>query len=683
MQTKIVKENGVNHLAVDGKILDTVAFKSFRPTPNNVGDFYTAGVRIFHLYCSGLPSGLKMPYSLYGETWFGDGDYRFEGLDRQMEMFLSAAPDAKFFINLHVDVRPWWLEQNPGNANSFTHLSQIAGNEKWRQDTADYIQAFIRYAESKYDDKILGYWILGGYTTEWFSGKDKEASHPVKLEAYRKYTGDPDILIPDQEALAKPKEQIFLDPAEDAEVIRYRKFHASLIADLVIGFCKAAKEALDYRKVVGLFFGYIMELSGGYIWNSGHLELDKVNECPYVDLIATPSSYQFRLYDDGTAYMILTDTLDLHSKAYFSSFDNLTFLTPTALQNPRRLCDDPMTTTAMESLVKDFGRKDLLNTREKTIHCMRREMMGRLAKRCGTWWFDMLEGWYYDDGLMQEVSELARRSESLLHKPRHSASEICVFVGTQSMYFVNKFSNLNTEVLTAQRGDLSRIGAPYDLFSMSDLFRVDISQYKLVIFLNAYSLRQDERDYINSTVKADGRSILFVGPADYINFDGKSRERMSALAEMDIDLLEKDEATVRAFNVNYGYAEAKNPTPYVREEGVQVLGRFSDSRRCALALREREDYKVFFSALGHISHVVFRQIAKMSGVHIYAEDGVFTYVNDALVGVYNTGAEETVVTLREDGVYTELFSGKTYQTRNKQVTLPTGTSPAQMLIIKP
>ena len=230
-------------------------------------------------------------------------------------------------------------------------------------------------------------------------------------------------------------------------------------------------------------------------------------------------------------------------------------------------------------------------------------------------------------------------------------------------------------------GDLSRIGAPYDLFSMSDLRRVDVSRYKLFIFLNAYSLTDEERNYINGTLKAGGRSLLFVGPADYVNFDGVSRDRMSALAEMDIDLLPKDEATVRAFNVSYGYEEAKNPTPFVKEDGVKVLGRFADSRKCALALREREDYKVFYSALGHISHAVFRQIAKLSGVHIYAENGVFTYVNDALLGVYNTGAEETEVILREDGVYTELFSGKTYTTYNRQIQLPTGESPAQMLVL--
>jgi len=683
METKIVKVGGVNHFCVDGKIIDTVAFKSFRPTLNNVGDFYKAGVRIFHVYCSGLKSGIKMPYSAYGETWFGDGDYRFEGFDRQMEMFIQAAPEAYLFINLHVDVRQWWLDQNPGNADSFTHLSQIAGNEKWRRDTENYIKAFIAYAEEKYGDRIVGYWLLGGYTTEWFSAHDMAETHPVKLEAFRKYMADPNAEIPTAEEMEKPNEQIFLDPVKDKLIIDYQKFHAKLISGLVIDFCKAAKEACNFKKIVGVFFGYIMELQwGDKLWRYGHLDLDSVNESPFVDLIATPSSYRFRLYDDGSAYMILTDSLDLHEKAYFASFDNLTFLTPTALDHPRRLCNDPESAEAMAALQTKFGRKDLLDTREKTFHGMRREMMTRLAKRCGTWWFDMLEGWYYDDGLMEEVSRLVKNSASLLEKPRHSASEICVFVGTEPMYYVNKTSGINAEGLCYQRGALSRIGAPYDLFSMSDLKRVDASKYKLFIFLNAYSLREDERTYINNTLKGGGRSLLFVGPCDYINEDGVSEERMSALCEMKIGLLEKDEAQVRAFNSQYGYGDAKNPTPYVSATDVRVLGRFSESRKCALAVKENADYNVFFSALGNMSHQVLRGVAKMAGVHIYVEEGVFTYINDTVAGVYNTNAATTEITLPADGEYTELFSGKTYKTQNKKVVLPTDECPAQMLVLK-
>ena len=68
METKIVKKDGVNHISVDGKIIDAVAFKSFRPTLNNVNDFYKSGVRIFHAFVSGLKSGIKMPYSASGKS---------------------------------------------------------------------------------------------------------------------------------------------------------------------------------------------------------------------------------------------------------------------------------------------------------------------------------------------------------------------------------------------------------------------------------------------------------------------------------------------------------------------------------------------------------------------------------------------------------------------------------------
>jgi len=680
METKIIQKNGTNHICVDGKIIDSVAFKTFRPTPNNVGDFYRAGVRLFHVYCSGLPSGLKMPYSLYGETWFGDGDYRFENFDRQMEMFLTAAPDAYFFINLHVDVRPWWLEQNPGNADSFTHLSQIAGNEQWRRDTEAYIKAFIAYAEEHYGDKIIGYWLLGGATTEWFSVKDREESHPAKLAAFRKYMGDPTVDIPPMEERNKPEEQIFLNPETDATLINYRRFHAELISGLVLDYCRTAKEQLQNRKLVGVFFGYIMELENP--WSCGHMDLDRVNESPYVDMVATPSSYLFRMYDDGAAYMILSESLKLHGKAYFASFDNLTFLTPTMANDPRRICNDPETMEALNLLATNYHRHDLLNTREKTIHGMRREMMCRLAKQCGTWWFDMLEGWYYDEGLMAEVSRLVRLSARFLDKPRQSAAEICVFVATEPLYRVNPKSKIHTESVVLQRGDLSRIGAPYDLYSMNDLKRVDADRYKLILFLHAYSLTEDERSYINQTLKGGGRSLLFVGPADYMGEDGARTERSSSLLEMQIGILDKDENKIRAFNSEYGYKVAKTPTLFAKENGIQVLGRFSDSRKCALALCERKDYRLFFSSLGFLSHKVLREIAIMSGVHIYAEDGVFTYVNDTVVGVYNTGAEETEVTLVRDGEYEEIFSGKIYRTRNRKISLPTGQSPAQMLILR-
>ena len=201
---------------------------------------------------------------------------------------------------------------------------------------------------------------------------------------------------------------------------------------------------LKHKKILGVFFGYIMELLDECLWNAGHLDIDKLYRSEHIDLIATPSSYQFRSYDDAGAYMLLCDTLDLNGKMYFASFDHKTFLLPTLDKNERRLCGDNRVIKAMsEPVVADQA---ILSTRQQTIDGMRREMMLRLSRRTGMWWFDMLEGWFYDDGLMAEIKSLVDSSKNLMEKPRYSVSEIAVFVSCESLYYVNKCSGINTEI---------------------------------------------------------------------------------------------------------------------------------------------------------------------------------------------------------------------------------------------
>ncbi|MDD4772786.1 MAG: hypothetical protein PHZ09_04190, partial [Eubacteriales bacterium] len=196
MQTFIVNRNGELQISIEGRLYPPLSFKSFRPNPQNVSEFYTAGVRLFTVLSSGIISGLGIPYSLFGESWTGEGAYDFEPLDRQMDMFVENAPGGYFAPMLQVDTRPWYLEANPDAANSFTRLSQIAGDGKFRRDAGNYVRAFIRHCEAKYGERVWGYFLLGGTTTEWFSDFDYEASHPVKEEAYKKYTNDPGAALP-------------------------------------------------------------------------------------------------------------------------------------------------------------------------------------------------------------------------------------------------------------------------------------------------------------------------------------------------------------------------------------------------------------------------------------------------------------------------------------------------------
>ena len=680
MKTSLKKINGVTYIEVDGKVIDTLAMKSFRPTKNNVSDFYKAGVRIFHAYVSGLQAALKIPYSLLGEVWMGDKVYDFTNLDRQMDFFIENAPEGYIFVNVQLDTRQWWLDENEGRPNSFTHLSQIASDEKWRRDTADYLKALIEHVEEKYDSHVLGYFLLGGFTTEWFSQFDEEETHPIKLNAFRKYTGDERRLIPSKEELEKPENEIFLDPEKDRTVIEYRKFHNKLICDTVLYYCERAQEVLKHKKIMGVFFGYIMELLGERLWNAGHLDIDRLYRSDAIDLIATPSSYQFRNYDDAGAYMLLCDTLELNGKMYFASFDHKTFLLPTLDKNERRLCGDNQVIKAMsEPVVADQA---ILSTRQQTIDGMRREIMLRLSRRTGMWWFDMLEGWFYDDELMAEIKSLVETSKALMEKKRYSVSEVAVFVSCESLYYVNKLSGINTEVICTQRDALGRMGAPYDLFSFNDIERIDKDKYKLYIFLDSFYMTDAQREYIQKEIKKNNRTLLFMGACDYVSEKGFSKVNMEKMAGFKLERLDKDERRINALNSTYGYKKIKTPTWYVDDDSAEILGRYTVSRKCALAKKSFDDHTVYFSGLGNVSAEVLREIAKNAGVFIYAENNIPTFVNSGCIGVYNTKSEYTEIKVPKNGIYRELFSKETYSVNNGRVILPTGASPAQMLVME-
>ncbi|MBO5747025.1 MAG: hypothetical protein J6S13_08070, partial [Clostridia bacterium] len=122
MKSKVVRDNGILKVDIDGKKYLPLSFKSFRANPKNVSEFYKAGVRLFSVLSSGVTSALGVPYSLYGESWVGENQYDFSAIDRQMDMFIENAPDGFFAPMFQVDTRDWYLASHDV-PNSFTHLS--------------------------------------------------------------------------------------------------------------------------------------------------------------------------------------------------------------------------------------------------------------------------------------------------------------------------------------------------------------------------------------------------------------------------------------------------------------------------------------------------------------------------------------------------------------------------------
>ena len=75
--------------------------------------------------------------------------------------------------------------------------------------------------------------------------------------------------------------------------------------------------------------------------------------------------------------------------------------------------------------------------------------------------------------------------------------------------------------------------------------------------------------------------------------------------------------------------------------------------------------------------------AARAGVFVYSKNSrVYTYVNSAMIGVYNASENDAEICLKKDGVYTDLISGDEYTCKNGILKLKKREINAYLLIMK-
>ena len=663
MDVKLQKHNGAVKINIDGNLYEPLSFKSFRPSARNISDFYKAGVRIFDILTSGIICLLGVPYSLYGESWVGDGKYDFESIDRQIDLFLENAPDAYFALMIQLDTRDWYCKEH-GVPNTFTHLSQEIADKAWKDAAKDYLRAVIRHTEQKYGEKFYGYFMLCGMTTEWFSQEDNEETYPTKLEAYREYLGEPEAVIPEKQVREKPRECLLIDPIRDKKLTRYRKFHSELISRTICEFAEIVKRETDFKKLCGVYYGYLFELAGSRLWNSGGLDYERVYTCPYIDMISSPSAYGHRTYDSASAVMVTSDTLDLRDKLYFLEFDHITHLAPQYVPD-----GNGIGIPGYDSKFKDENQ---------TIDVMRRDFMLCCARRIALWWFDMFEGWFYSDGMMNEIAKFVKIQKKISEYPSESCAEVCVIAeGAPSLCSVNKNSMYNSTVLDRMRDSLGRMGAPYDIYSVCDLENIDYAKYKLFIFLDEFAISDKNREIIESRIKVAGKTLLWFGAPGAVTPDGISEKVSSETVGITLERKAVIKHSAAAYDEKYG-AGFEQETFVANDGDAVTLGRFG-SGEAALSLKTYNGVKNIFSSIGPLPHKVLTEILKLAGVHIYNADCPI-YVNSRIIGLYMNKGQSTVVNVAEDGEYTDMFNGKNYTSVGGKIEIPSGEYRSVMLL---
>ena len=117
---------------------------------------------------------------------------------------------------------------------------------------------------------------------------------------------------------------------------------------------------------------------------------------------------------------------------------------------------------------------------------MYRDFVLCTANRTALWWFDMFDGWFRSKDMMNAISHMIGINKKLCDLKTESVAEIAVFAEGEAMYRARKSSKLATVCLSDIRRTLAECGAPYDIYSISDLELEKINDYKLYIFVNQY-----------------------------------------------------------------------------------------------------------------------------------------------------------------------------------------------------
>ena len=463
MKTEIRNHHGAPTLFIDGQP-DTglmLYHNNVERGHDEIADFAQAGIPL-------LTTGVGSTASMSTDE-----------IDEKMRVILAANPQALVLTRLWLGPPQGWAMANPGEmiVHRDPHLGQEVeseyrcvsfASEKWRHEMGAAMQQLIRYCEENYSDHFLGYHLAAGECGEWsYAWRHYTQSDysPAQVRAFRRWRNDPTAEIPlDWRRPADRDGQ--LDPVRDELLIDYLRFHSEVVADAICHFSRLAKEELrrlNRGKVIAIFYGYHFTPPGNpsAFFNSGHHALAKVLASPDVDVLCAPYSY-FQREAGGTYYsQLVSGSVRLHGKLYYSEEDTVTHVVPPV--EYRYHCPDRWTTE----------------------NVLRRNVLGSLRDGGTGWYMDWFgQNWYRDDALMADIAATQKLARQRLDSDNSSVAQIAVLVdetiATRLYHDPELINRWTLERLT----DLWRIGTPLDVFLKTDLPRLDRDQYRLIIELD-------------------------------------------------------------------------------------------------------------------------------------------------------------------------------------------------------
>ena len=673
---KVQWNNNTPQLTINGKAEYPMAFVpspidfataqyQFDEEKESIRDFAAADVNIVGV--SVIPT----------RFWLGDGQYDWDKFDEFFHTALAGNPSARILAELPLYPPPWFEKQHPEQMEKYFDGAQMKmmtlagplGSDLWLATSTKMIHDVVTHIESSnYGGNVFAYLCGGGQSGEWYwpGGMNGPTGYSIATQQSfqnwlrQKYKNDSALQkawnddtvtletakVPSPEYRAKANEETFLNVGQFGQEIDFRKYLTASTAHHLSESARAVKEASGYKKLVFAYHGYAMSATGrAKLANDGLQGLGLALSDPNIDCIATLIDYVKRR--GGQAGLSITPffaSARLHHKMIWEEHDYRT-----------HVARAPFATDKTDNL-------------EETISVLTRSVGMTLAENAGVWWRAFQDDWYHQEKTMETIADLKRISDDSLAADKSPVAQVALIYDESVPYYLAGGDNafLRQQVWGTYEA-AARMGAPYDMYLLSDLKNKKMPDYKLYIFMNTYRVSEQMQKVIAAKVRKNNAVSVWCYAPGYVYADDDilNTGTMDTLTGIGLAVqLSKETLSLKVTNTtnpitsqikstfpSYAFA----PSFTVTDPDVKVLGK--TALGTALVVKEFPNWRSVYSLMP-LTQELMQGLCDYAGVHVYSRSYDVLYANKSYVFLYTSTPGEKTISLRSPANITDEITGK-------------------------
>ena len=636
-----------------------------------------------------MPLSAVTVYNHYDEWHPRFGEYDFRFFDRAAEEYRRANPDAWFMWDLTVYPPPDFATRHPeemaadetGDCEVVGRFSYSYASKVALAEMKEMVTEAIRYLEaSPYANRIIGYRINSGVTTEWLGWdakprRSRDFSRPG-VEAFRIFAAEryPQLADPHVPDLAERCDydsgnDILWDQQKHLNAIAYNEYNSWIIQKDILEMCGCAKDVLRSlcrTKLVGTYYGYTFYVNRpGHNCRRGHFALEDLlaRNGGRVDFLMSPQSYTQRTPGDTCGDMKPFATMEAHDVKPIIE-------------------DDTRTHGRIRPIW--YGMWSTVDA-EQTESILRRNAGIVVCRRSIPYFFSLSSGLEHctPESARVGANALAAVSHSLAKKVgRHAevalvASErsVCAMPDTaflekrtgltghdvQEYAFdgsVKRFPEdapiFNGEIFSSAHTRFARAGAPVDFVLAEDL-PTHAGDYRLYVFLNL--LASDARiEEAVRRIRERGATCLWLYAPGYLKDNTVAAMRtLTGMRFVELKGPVRMQLTM-ADGRKMGMPSTDVARAFSPVGADEVLGTYATGEPGAAISRIGGGTSVF-SGTWQLDLDFIREVYRRAGVRVWCETGDPMEANDGFFTLHARFAGEKTVKLpRRAGAVVDVFN---------------------------